>query len=109
MLSFRAQLVFVLTVLLLLFAAAAGLATLATLDRTLEEDGLRDVQQVANARREVLSGRLALERQRASALLESIASSCDLSGHVNRACAADALADWARRNRVSYAQLQFPR
>jgi signal transduction histidine kinase/HAMP domain-containing protein len=109
MLSFRAQLVFVLTVLLLLFAGAAGVATLATLDRALREDGLRDVHQAADARRDALTSRLALARQRASALLESIASNCDQSGRINRACAADALADWARRDRIRYAQLSFPR
>lgn len=108
MLSFRAQLVFVLTILLLLFAAAAGVATLATLDRALQDDGLRDVRGAADARRDALTGRLALSRQRASALLESIASNCDQSGRINRACAADALAEWARQDRVRYARLQFP-
>jgi signal transduction histidine kinase/HAMP domain-containing protein len=107
--SFRAQLVFVLTVLLLLFAGAAGVATLATLDRALQEDGLRDVHGAADARRDALASQLTLNRQRAGALLESIASSCDLSGHINRACAADALGDWARRDHIRYARLTFPR
>src|ERR1041385_6422485 len=102
MLSFRAQLVFVLTVLLLLFAAAAGVATVATLDRALQEDGLRDVHTAADARRDALNSQLALTRQRASALLEGIASTCDLSGHINRACVADALHDWARRDHMRY-------
>src|SRR5436190_13920361 len=109
MLSFRAQLVFVLTVLLLLFAIAAGLATVTTLERALQEDGLRDVRQVVDSRRDQLISRIALSRQSAKALLDSVASSCDLSGNINRACAADALGDWARREHVRYAALSFPR
>ena len=67
--SFRAQLVFVLTVLLLLFAGAAGVATLATLDRALQEDGLRDVHGAADARRDAFASQLTLSRQRAHARL----------------------------------------
>ncbi|MBI2677413.1 MAG: PAS domain-containing protein [Candidatus Koribacter versatilis] len=109
MLSFRAQLVFVLTVLLLLFAIAAGIATVTTLEHALQEDGLRDARQVVDARRDQLISRIALSRQGAKALLDSVASNCDQSGSVNRACAADALGDWARREHVRYAVLTFPR
>ena len=109
MLSFRAQLVLVLTALLLVFAIAAGLATVATLDRSLQEDGLRDVRQASDARRDLIVNHFTLNRQRASALLESIASNCDQSGHVNSACASDAIDDWARRDHVRYAVLSFPK
>jgi signal transduction histidine kinase/HAMP domain-containing protein len=109
MLSFRAQLVSVLTVLLLLFAVAAGVATLATLNRTLEEDGLRDGRQAVVARRDQITSAFTLRHQRAAALLESVASNCDQSGRINSACAADALDDWAKRDRVLYTRLSFPR
>lgn len=109
MLSFRAQLVLVFTVLLLLFAIAAGWLAIATVDGALRDDGLRAARQAAESQRDQLAARLALRRQRAATLLESVASSCDQSGRINTACAGEALSDWAARNRARYAVLEFPR
>lgn len=108
MVSFRLQLALLLSGLLLLFAVVAGFVSVAAVRRALRDDANVTAMAAVDARARELSAAIRLRQHQAQALLESVASNCDASGHVNSACASQALGAWMRQQHVTYAELAFP-
>jgi signal transduction histidine kinase/HAMP domain-containing protein len=106
--SFRLQLALLLSGLLLLFAVVAGFLSVAAVRRALREDANVTAMAAADARAADLSATVRLRQHQTQALLESVASNCDASGHVNSACAGAAAGAWMRDQHANYAELSFP-